>query len=98
MPSGSHKASKNKRPRVRTTCDLSIRPSFIDTPAVLLGWATSPTFPIAIAQQQVSSGWGAYEAFWPTGNLNGVFIPAGKSPHVTGAGNLYSIGSEGHRA
>jgi hypothetical protein len=62
--------------------------------SVLLGWATSSTFPVAIAQRQVSRGWGAYETYGQTGNLTGVFIPAGKSALVTGGGILYSIWSE----
>lgn len=62
--------------------------------AVLLGWATSPTFPVAIAQRQVSNGWGAYETYGPSGSLTGVFIPAGKSALVSGGGILYSIWSE----
>ena len=94
MPKGSRSASRTQRPRVRTTGDLSIRPSFIDPRAVLLGWATSRTFPVAIAQRQVSNGWGAYEPCGPTGNLTGVFIPAGKSALVSGGGIFCSIWSE----
>ena len=69
-------------------------PSATKPRAVLLGWATSPTFPVAIAQRQVSNDWGPYETYGPTGNLTGVFIPAGKSALVSGDGILYSIWSE----
>jgi hypothetical protein len=62
--------------------------------AKLLGWATSPTFPIGIAKRQVDNGWGAYETFNADGQLTGVFIPAGGETLVSAAGNLYPIWSE----
>lgn len=62
--------------------------------AKLLGWATSPGFPVAIAKRQVDNGWGAYETFNSDGQLTGVFIPAGGSTLVSAAGNLYAIWSE----
>lgn len=43
--------------------------------AKLLGWATTPNFPISIAQSQLDKGWGVYD-----GPINGermIFIPAG---------------------
>ena len=62
--------------------------------ATLLGWATSPDFPIEIAQRQVDNGWGAYETFNADGQLTGVFIPAGGATFLSAAGKLYPIWSE----
>ena len=61
--------------------------------AKLLGWATNPNFPQAIAQRQVDNGWGAYETFNEDGQLTGVFIPAGGATFVSGSNNLYPIWS-----
>lgn len=61
--------------------------------AKLLGWATDPNFPVAIAQRQVNNGWGAYETFNEDGQLTGVFIPAGGATFVSGSNNLYPIWS-----
>ena len=62
--------------------------------AQLLGWATTPGFPIEIAERQVVNGWGAYETFDIDGQLTGVFIPAGGSTLVSAAGTLFAIWSE----
>jgi hypothetical protein len=62
--------------------------------AKLLGWATSPNFPVETAKRQVDNGWGTYETFNSDGQLTGVFIPAGGSTLVSAAGNLYSIWSD----
>lgn len=62
--------------------------------AKLLGWATSPNFPVAIAKRQVDNGWGAYETFNDDGQLTGVFIPAGGGTFLSGSGKLYTIWSE----
>jgi hypothetical protein len=62
--------------------------------ATLLGWATSPNFPVAIAKRQVDNGWGAYETFNDDGQLTGVFIPAGGATFLSGSGKLYTIWSE----
>jgi len=62
--------------------------------ATLLGWATSPDFPVAIAQRQVDNGWGAYETFNDAGQLTGVFIPAGGATLVSAPGKLYAVWSE----
>ena len=59
--------------------------------ALLIGWATTPDFPIEIAQRQVNNGWGAYEIFNDEGRLTAVFIPAGGSTVVSSAGELYPI-------
>lgn len=59
--------------------------------AKLLGWATSPTFPVSIAKRQVDNGWGAYETFNADGQLTGVFIPAGGATFLSAAGNIYPI-------
>ena len=65
-----------------------------DPSAKLLGWATDPNFPVAIAQRQVNNGWGAYETFNEDGQLTGVFIPAGGATFVSGSNNLYPIWSK----
>lgn len=62
--------------------------------ATLLGWATSPNFPVEIAKRQVVNGWGAYETFNDDGQLTGVFIPAGGATLLSSAGKLYTIWSE----
>ncbi len=59
--------------------------------ATLLGWATTPNFPVDIAQRQVSNGWGAYEMFNDNGHLTAVFIPAGGATFLSGDGNLFAI-------
>ena len=56
----------------------------------LLGWATTPDFPLGIAQRQVRNGGGAYELF-SGGDLNGIFIPAGGSTLVSASTTLYPI-------
>jgi hypothetical protein len=62
--------------------------------AILLGWATSPNFPVDIAKRQVDNGWGAYEIFNDEGQLTAVFIPAGGATLLSGPGKLYTIWSE----
>jgi hypothetical protein len=59
----------------------------------LLGWATSPNFPVEIAKRQVDNGWGAYETFNADGQLTGVFIPAGGATFLSTSGNLFPIWS-----
>lgn len=56
-----------------------------------LGWATSPDFPVAIAQRQVDNGWGAYETFNADGNLTSVFIPARHATQVSGNSDFYAV-------
>ena len=59
----------------------------------MLGWATSPNFPVEIAKRQVDNGWGAYETFNADGQLTGVFIPAGGATFLSTSGNLFPIWS-----
>jgi len=59
--------------------------------ATLLGWATTPDFPVDIAQRQIDNGWGAYEIFNDNGQLTSVFIPAGGMTRLTASNNLYAI-------
>jgi hypothetical protein len=59
--------------------------------ATLLGWATTPDFPVAIAQRQVNNGWGAYESYNDAGQITAVFIPAGQAIFLSGANTLYAI-------
>lgn len=56
-----------------------------------LGWATSPDFPVAIAQRQVDNGWGAYETFNADGHLTGVFIPARHATQISGNSDFYAV-------
>ena len=56
-----------------------------------LGVATREDFPVAIAQRQVDNGWGAYEIYDADGRLASVFIPAGKSLHLTAVPRLHAI-------
>ena len=57
----------------------------------LLGWATTPEFPIAIARRQVTNGWGAYEMTNDDGQIAAVFIPAGGWTAQTAPGSLFPI-------
>ena len=59
-----------------------------------LGAATTPDFPVDIAQRQVDNGWGAYETFNEDGDLTSVFIPAGGWMAITNSTRLYAIWSE----
>lgn len=57
----------------------------------LLGWATTPDFPVELAKRQVNNGWGAYELTDDDGAVTGVFIPAGAKTHVSADATLYAI-------
>ena len=59
--------------------------------ATLLGWSTTPNFPVAIAQRQVTNGWGTYETINSAGEITSVFIPAGRATFLSGANSLYAI-------
>jgi len=56
-----------------------------------LGAATTPDFPVEIAQRQVDNGWGAYETFNDNGDLTSVFIPAGGWMAISNSTRLYAI-------
>jgi len=56
-----------------------------------LGAATTPDFPVDIAQRQVDNGWGAYETFNEDGELTSVFIPAGGWMAISNSTRLYAI-------
>jgi YVTN family beta-propeller protein len=60
----------------------------------LLGWSTSPNFPVAIAQRQVDNGWGAYEIFNSEGAMTSVFIPAGGYAYISSPAQLTPIWSQ----
>ena len=66
-------------------------PPAAKTGATLLGWATTPDFPVAFAQRQVSNGWGAYESYNDEGQITAVFIPAGLATFLSGSNTLYAI-------
>ena len=65
-----------------------------DAGKTFLGVATSEDFPVVIAQRQVDEGWGVYEIYDADGRLASVFIPAGKSLHLTAAPRLHAIWSQ----
>lgn len=62
--------------------------------ATLLGWATTPNFPVENAQRQIDNDWGAYEMVNDEGRLTAVFIPAGGATFLSSEGNLFAIWSE----
>lgn len=64
---------------------------FDDVASELLGWATTPNFPVHFAQRQVDNGWGAYELFNSSGDLTAVFIPAGGWTQASADANLFPI-------
>ena len=69
-------------------CTLAGKPG-----AVLLGWSTSASFPVAIAQRQATNKWGTYELTDADGQVTAVFIPAGWETLVAGANLLHLIWS-----
>ena len=73
-----------------TNCNRAT-PSASGVTEQLLGWATNAEFPVDIAERQVNNGWGAYETFNSTGQLTGVFIPAGGYTLISNDTNLYPI-------
>lgn len=58
---------------------------------VFLGVATTPNFPVDIAQRQVDNGWGAYEMHGDDGKVESVFIPAGGWMFVWTQPRLYAV-------
>lgn len=60
--------------------------------AVLLGWSTSASFPIARAQAQVDKKWGAIDETIDGTRM--IFIPAGMATFVSGSNNLFPIWSK----
>lgn len=60
-------------------------------PINLLGWATTPDFPVAIAQRQIDNGWGAYEIFGSDGRIAAVFIPEGGWTQASSNTSLFPI-------
>lgn len=62
--------------------------------ASLLGWSTTPDFPIAIAKRQVDNGYAAYETTDKDGLITSLFIPAGGQTYLTWNNTLYPIWSE----
>ena len=69
-------------------CSLPSRPN-----AKLLGWSTSASFPVAIAQRQADHKWGTYEMVDADGTVTAIFIPAGWGTFVTSANDLYPVWS-----
>ena len=60
--------------------------------AVLLGWSTNASFPIARAQAQVDKKWGVVDETIDGTRM--IFIPAGMATFVSGSNNLYPIWSK----
>jgi len=87
-------ASQGSWVQVPSASDCTISGRTTDSAPTLLGWATDPDFPLAIAQRQVDNGWGAYETKNEAGQLTGVFIPAGGYTAVTSDTNLHPIWSD----
>lgn len=59
--------------------------------AKLLGWATSPLFPVVVAQATVDAkSWAIDNYFY---GMRMIFIPAGGWTFVSGSNNLYPIWS-----
>jgi len=61
------------------------------TDAVLLGWSTSPNFPVARAQDQINRSWGVIDE--EIGGIRMIFIPGGMSTFVSSSNTLYPIWS-----
>ncbi len=59
------------------------------TDVTLLGWATTPDFPVDLAREHVSEGDGALELHNDDGRLTAVFIPAGGWTHITAEATLF---------
>jgi hypothetical protein len=59
--------------------------------AVLLGWSTSPNFPVARAQDQINRSWGVIDE--EIGGIRMIFIPGGMSTFVSSSNTLYPIWS-----
>lgn len=60
----------------------------------VLGWATTPDFPVEIAKRQVANGWGAYELYDDSGRMTAVFIPAGGAAYLSSSTNLFPVVGE----
>lgn len=57
--------------------------------AKLLGWATDPIFPVAVAQQIVDLKYGPIDDYFY--GMRMIFIPAGGWTYVSGSNTLYPI-------
>jgi hypothetical protein len=78
--------------QVPSASDCSVLPDSRSlTSAGLLGWATTPDFPVEIAQRQIDNGWGAYELFNAAGDMTAVFIPAGGWTQASSDATLFPI-------
>lgn len=55
----------------------------------LLGWSTSATFPVDVARDQVSKGWGSIDSMFNGQRM--IFIPAGNHTLITGGNSLHAI-------
>ena len=77
-----------------TLSTVCAKPAGVPAGAVLLGWATTVDFPVAIAQRQSDNKWGTYEIRDADGVLVAVFIPAGWETFISGENTLYPIWSK----
>lgn len=57
----------------------------------LLGWATTPSFPVELAREHVDSSNAAFELRDDSGHITAVFIPAGGWTQMSGDTTLYPI-------
>ena len=57
--------------------------------STFLGWATSEDFPIDVARDQVSRGWGTFDQVMEGERM--IFIPAGGSVYVVAPTRLFAI-------
>jgi hypothetical protein len=56
----------------------------------LLGWSTSPNFPVDIARKVIENRWGVYEIF-SAGRIAAVFIPVNGYTQLTSENRIYPI-------
>lgn len=57
--------------------------------ASLLGWSTNASFPVEVARQQISEGWGAVDETFH--GVRMIFIPAGSSTLLSGDNTLHAV-------
>jgi hypothetical protein len=72
-----------------------VTPQWVSVPtctregSTFLGWSTSPTFPVSVAQAQVDARYGAWD-----GTANGmrmIFIPHYWHTYISGDNTLYAV-------
>lgn len=89
MPDGSAEAAWVQLPSASDCSPSSFESR--DAGTRLLGWATTPAFPSALALAHTEGSKTAMELRDDTGHITAVFIPAGGWVHMTGNTTLYPI-------